>query len=767
MAAGEQTTSIVAMSESEWSEAVASAMGLEAAEDIERVANILLEYGIRPGRPRSPHRLRVLAMYFAGLKHVTATPGEGEEAGSGAHTETVPFAFAHEFSDGFTAFATDHVNDAGKSTILGVVLWALHGAPPVPTLQADVRSKWLREAAVLFEVDGVVHLTCWRVSGGVPRGALYTLASYGDVDLLQLRTDGHAAATREREIAVVSSAAHLEDADQGADDESADSEVDDVEVAWPATQLGAALAEAGRATPVVTFDNAGEFEAAVGDVMMDRLDLEPVLVYAKNPGALDASDGSVIQHGWSALSQALSIIDPTAPTVLGEHPMIIQQLMGVFLGSRWSHPTATAHRHLQKADGQLAALKRRRDVDKAENDREIGELRDQLAALHLRLSQFGDVPPFDFVMETTARANSDALAASRAYRRMLAVAADYGEAARAHAAAERDLYALTEALATKRFFHSLRPSCCPRCDAQIDTDKWARERQGHCSLCDSEFLVSQTEAVPGESESGLEQSAGDHEPDDEEDQVAALREQVVQLATRAEELSTRHDAARDERERLDDVAAQSARDLAALDRAVSEERYSVERQIARLEGRIAEREALSTSTDGAADGSILGFARNVFAAAKKLAIAKRDEEQGETVRLVSEVLTKLGYEFGIRNLEKATLRANGHLPVIKGGQDEKFSGLNAGERLRLKIALIVGLLSAGSETGRGRHPGLLVVDDLTTHEINPEDAAKIAASLSTIEGLQFLTASTMGPMLIDVVGPERVVMPPEGEVVLF
>ena len=273
---------------------------------------------------------------------------------------------------------------------------------------------------------------------------------------------------------------------------------------------------------------------------------------------------------------------------------------------------------------------------------------------------------------------------------------------------------------------------------------------------------------PAQSDGEPELSTGEQESDDEEDQVSALREQVAQLTTRADELSAVHDAARFERERLDGVAAQSAGDLAALDRSVSEERYNVERRISHLEGRIAEREELSTNTDGAPpDGSNLALARDVFAAAKKLAFARRDEEQRETVRLVSEMLTKLGFEFGIRNLEKATLRANGHLPVVKGGQDEKFSGLNAGERLRLKIALIVGLLSAGSETGRGRHPGLLVVDDLTTHEINPEDAAKIAASLSTIEGLQFLTASTLGPMLIDVVGPERVVMPAEGEVVLF
>lgn len=767
MTAEEQATSIVAMSETEWSTAVAAEIGVEAPEDIERVANVLLEGGIRPGRPRSPHRLRVLAVYFAGLKHVKRTPDDGADIGSSTQIEIVPFAFAHQFSDGFTAFATDHVNDAGKSTILGVVLWALHGAPPVPTLQADVRSKWLREAAVLFDVDGVVHLTCWRIDGGVPHGAIYTLASIGDVDLSKLRTAGHTAATRECETAMSSNETDTDNADLEMADERADSGTNDVEVLWPAAELASALATEGRATPVVTFNDEKEFEAAVGSIMMARLDLEPVLVYAKNPGALDASDGSVIQHGWGALSQALSIIDPTAPTVLGEDSILIQHLMGVFLGSRWSHPAATANRHLQKADGQLAALKRRRDVDKAENDREISEMKDQLAALRLRLNEFGDVPPFGFVMEMTARANSDAVAASQAYRRMLGAAADYGEAARAHAAAERDLYALTEALATKRFFHSLRPSCCPRCDAQINTDKWAREREGHCSLCDTEFVVSHNGDVPSENGSGLEQSPGDHQPDDEEDQIAALREQVSQLATRADELSALHDASRDERERLDGVAAQSASDLAALDRAVSQARYTVERQIAHLEGRISEREALSSNVDGAADGGVLAFARDVYAAAKKLATVKRNEEQHETVGLVSEVLTKLGFEFGIRNLEKATLKANGHLPVVKGGQAEKFSGLNAGERLRLKIALIVGLLSAGSETGRGRHPGLLVVDDLTTHEINPEDAAKIAASLSTIEGLQFVTASTLGPMLMDVVGSERVVMPTGGEVVLF
>jgi endogenous inhibitor of DNA gyrase (YacG/DUF329 family) len=762
----EEPSAFVAMSENEWSEAVAAEMGLQEPGDVERVSSVLLDNGIRPGRPRSPHRLRVLAVYFSGLKHVKITAEVGGHTQDDVPTTTVPFAFAHEFSDGFTAFATDHVNDAGKSTVLGVILWALHGVAPVPTLQADVRSKWLREAAVLFDVDGVVHQTSWRVAGGVPMGGIYTLASLTDVNLAQLRIAGIAAATLEGETTLVGDDTQpkaVEDVGIG----TGVVPKGDAEIVWPASELVAELVANGQATPATTFENAEEFEAAVGNVMLDRLDLEPVLVYAKNPGALDASDGKVIQHGWGALSQALSIIDPTAPTVLGEDSILIQHLMGVFLGSGWSHPTATAHRHLKKADGELAARRRRREVDRDGNQREIDEMKDQLAALNLRISEYGDVPPFDFVMETTGRANSDALAASQAYRRMLSAAAEWGEAERTHATAERDLFALTEALATKRFFHSLRPSCCPRCDAQIDIDKWAREKEGHCSLCDSEFLGSQAEDNGAESGSDLEQPIADHQPDEEEDQIMALREQVTQLAARAGELSSLHDIAGDERERLAGIAASSENELAALDRSVSEERYNVERQIARLEGRIAEREMLNVGAEGDRDSARAEFMRSVFAAAKKLAAAKKDDEQRETLRLVSEVLTELGFEFGIRNLEKATLRANGHLPVIKGGHEEKFGGLNAGERLRLKIALIVGLLRAGAQTGRGRHPGLLVVDDLTTHEINPDDAAKIAQSLSAIEGLQFLTASTLGPMLIDVVGSERVVMPVDGEVVLF
>lgn len=51
--------------------------------------------------------------------------------------------------------------------------------------------------------------------------------------------------------------------------------------------------------------------------------------------------------------------------------------------------------------------------------------------------------------------------------------------------AEQDLAAVREAAVTKRFWHSLKPSCCPRCDAQVQQVQWERELEGACSRSNS------------------------------------------------------------------------------------------------------------------------------------------------------------------------------------------------------------------------------------------------------------------------------------------
>lgn len=725
------------LSDRDWAETVAAALGLEKDADITRVGEVLKEAGLAAGRqPAMQHRLRVAGLYFAGIKVIRNSEDETD-------VETVPFSFQHTFDRTFTAFATDGVNDCGKSTILGVLLWGLRGVVPLPTLQGDVREDWLREVVLTVDVDGAHLVSQWRVHDGRPEGAIYLASS--PLDLSSLKDAGLATATAEWE----------------ATNEA------DVPIVWPGHDLVNGLGADGTATVLAAFESQKAFESAVAGVMMSRLDLEPVRVWQKRAGAVDKHDASIGDHGWKTLSTALAITDPTSGSVVGEEVFAVQHLMGVFLGSTWAPPRVTARWQLARAERDIAGIRRRASDDQSARRETLEKLETELAAKRVELEALGDVPEYMDVLAATETASRDAVAASHAQREWLDAAAEYGQIERDLERVSRDLHALVEAAATRRFWHSLRPSCCPRCDKEIDQEQWRREQEGHCSLCDGEF-IDLGDARAGESASeDTEDADGLVDGDESEDELAEVQAQVAEL-TRLQAAASRKDSeAKDALDRARETASASALELEQYDRASAAQRRLIEDRISVLLGRIEEREAIET----ALDDPLLEeqtFARDVFKAAGEYAEKERDKEQRQTLELVSSVITDLGQKFGVRNLMAAKLGANGHLPVTKGVSTDKFSDLPGGERLRLRIALIVGLLAAGAQTGTGRHPGLLVVDDLTSQEINRDDAAAMVKELIALTDLQVITASTYGPTLAEAAGSlGDVVMPGAGSDLMF
>lgn len=724
------------LSDRDWAETVAAALGLEDEVDIVRVGEILKEAGLTAGRPPAmQHRLRVTGLYFAGIKVIRNSDDETD-------VETVPFSFQHTFTRTFTAFATDGINDCGKSTILGVLLWGLRGVVPLPTLQGDVREHWLRDVVITFTLDGAHLVFQWRVDNGRPEGAIYV--TNDAVDLAPLRTAGLATATTEWE----------------ATDEA------NIPTVWPGQELVTSLG--GEATVLALFETQKEFESAVAGVMMSRLDLEPVRVWQKRVGAVDKHDASIGEHGWKTLSTALAITDPTSGSVLGEEVFAVQHLMGVFLGSTWAPPRVTARWQLARADRDIAGIRRRATDDQNARQETLEKLKTELATKKADLEALGDVPAYTDVLAATETASRDAVAAAQAQREWLNAAAEYGQVERDLARVTRDLHALVEAAATRRFWHSLRPSCCPRCDKEIDQEHWRREQEGHCSLCDGEF-IELGEAAPAEDGASEEADDADDLLDGEEaeDELAEVQAQVAELTRLQAEASEQDSAAKAALDAAREAATASALALEQYDRASATQRRQIEDRISVLLGRIEEREAI----DAALDDPLLEeqtFARDVFKAAGEYAEKERDKEQHHTLDLVSGVITDLGQKFGVRNLMNAKLGANGHLPVTKGVSTDKFSALPGGERLRLRIALIVGLLDAGAQTGTGRHPGLLIVDDLTSQEINHGDAAAMVKELIALTDLQVITASTYAPTLAEAAGDlGDVVTPPDGSDVMF
>ncbi|WP_020578890.1 hypothetical protein [Actinopolymorpha alba] len=760
------STRAAVLSERAWAEIVATAMGLEEPADIDRVQNVLAEAGVTAGRPPTQeHHLKVKGIYFAGIKVLRGCPSEdgGGEPGAAddaadAQVTTVPFSFLHTFGPGFTAFATDGINDAGKSTILGVLLWAIRGSAPNPTLQGDIRDSWLREAVVTLDIDGTTILIHWLIDDGRPEGGIYTVA--GDVDLAQLRAAGLWTATQEWEAA---------NHPPGNTDDAAS--INESAVIWPGQALVDDLHEAGGARILAKFENDGEFEEAVAGVMLPRMDLEPVKVWQKRPGAVDQHDATVVEHGWKTLALALAITDPTSGSVLGEQVYATQHLMSVFLGSTWSVPTVTARWQQRRAEQIVSGARRRVAEDQKARRENLDKLNDELAEAKVALDALGKVPAFLDVLAVTETASNDALAASAAQRAWLDAAVEYGEVERALDRAKQDLHALVEAAATKKFWHSLRPSCCPRCDKVIDNQQWAREQEGHCSLCDGEFIevaiAPDVDEPPAVEDSEVDATEDNEDNEDNEDEIVAVRVQVAELEKQLATASALDESTKATYDQLREAAAASAAVLAQYDKAAAAERRQMEDRISVLIGRIEEREAIDAS---ASDPNVAEheFACSVFKAAGEYAVKQRDLEQHRTLKIVSEVITDLGAKFGVRNLISAKLGANGHLPVMKGVKTDKFSDLAPGERLRLRIALIVGLLRAGDQTGTGRHPGLLVVDDLTTQEINHENAAAMTRELVAIPGLQIITASTYASTLAEAAGDAGdVVTPPEGSDVMF
>lgn len=756
------------LSEAEWATRVASEASVD---DIDRVTLALAEAGVTSGKPlQKAHTLHVTDLYFSGVKVVRKPGTEDVDESSGVgdkrrEKEELPFSFRHKFGPGMTAFATDGTNLVGKSTILGVILWAIRGTVPSPTLQPDVRMTWLREAAVALELDQTTLLIHWRIHEGRPEGGVYAVRVAADADLAALKDAGLLTARNERDLRAASVPRPDGGGDASEDPEAAES----VALTWPGELLVSRLLSEGTTQLLTSFESEEQFEAAMDGVLMPRLDLEPIKVWQRLPGAIDSHDAKIIEHGWKSLSQALAIIDPTAGSVLGEIPIITNQLLAVFLGSSWSTPVITARWQLKRAAASVAGLKRRASTDLEARKGTLTQLQNDLAEANAKLTDLGEVPAHLDVVATTQAATRDAIVLANANKEWLEASAAYGTVERELENTLADLHAVMEAAATRKFWHSLRPSCCPRCDKAIEDSQWALEKEGHCSLCGSEF--DEHPAVP--EGKGLDETSEDPEVDsedndeDREDQVVALQNQVAALEAQLVLASRTHDEAIAAHEAAKAAADASVAALEQLDRSAAAERRELVRLIDNLEGRIAERKAMVDASEHP-ELERQEFIVTVLKAALKLATDERDDENHQVLHTVSDTITKLGIEFGIRNLMSAKLNGAGHLRTIKGRTEHGFSQLAPGERLRLRIALIIGLLDAGRTTGAGRHPGLLIIDDLTSHELDSEDAAAMAKRLTRVPGLQVITASTYAPVLTEAVGESgEIVTPVFGQEVMF
>jgi hypothetical protein len=333
---------------------------------------------------------------------------------------------------------------------------------------------------------------------------------------------------------------------------------------------------------------------------------------------------------------------------------------------------------------------------------------------------------------TVAAFQVASIAVTDATAELQVVRAEHADAQAEADAAQRGALAMKESVAVRPLLGRLEPSQCPRCVHRLSEDRPAREAEGHCFVCDSpiddrpvdeaavDSVVAEAEAAAAAAE--------------------ALRLQVTRLQETVAAATTERDRARASLDEAKQREPSAAAEQALL------------REVAVVSALLDQGEDLQQDASTTAD---LERRERILRASDKEAKTRRTDAAATFRKRLGDEIVSLGRQFGIDNLTAADPKLGASLKVTIGGKQSDFGKLTPGEQLRLRIALVIGLLRIGEAEGIGRFPGLLLVDSPNSEEMVEHDAAEILRQLSAIcdetPSLQIFVASAKPDLVMEVV----------------
>lgn len=636
----------------------AQAVSKKTGAPLEVVEKALLTAGVPTiDEAALPHRLRLTRVRFDGTK---------------TGTYTGPFVFDRSFGPGLWAICTEK-NDAGKTSALEIVMWALRGRTG-SALAPDVID-WLDNVLVEATLDEEPFSVSFQLADNVPFGTL---------------TCG------------------------------------------------------GEET---AFSNDDSFEYVMSEFMLRRLGF---FEFTTGGG----SEASAAHHGWPSCSSALYLARSGLDVVLGdiESGGVAQRLLLMFAGVRWGKTHVACQTAYNEEDA------RAKEVDQttarvrsttagtiAARRQELEEIRGLLADLPAELAA-------DAEIAAAHEAWMKAIAAHGSAASELAAARNAAESSRQEAIAQRKrLQDNGEAALAQEIFRSLRPVACPRCSTEIGDDRRKAEVHDHtCSVCDRSLVPDATVIEGSVSEEDAD------EPPDEAAFEALVRQAADVDAARVAELADRVSTLG---ARLQDAAARVA--TYQRDAGTVTERRSLELRLAATEAVIEQLEALSGGPDpsspgGGSDEHLLA----ILKAATDEAKARRGEKLAQVFADANPTIVELGRKFGFDNLQDVNLDASARMTVTKGDKPRTFRRCSDGEKLRLRIAVVIALLRVAESLGVGRHPGFLLIDSIGAEETEPKDFASFVKELGLLAeelGIQIIVASARPEILTHVPTDHQIV----------
>lgn len=482
-------------------------------------------------------------------------------------------------------------------------------------------------------------------------------------------------------------------------------------------------------TVLASFNSDKQFEMVMSDFFLRAFSMEGLATWRESDS--EEKTGHAVVHGWPALSGAM-FIGTNYDVVLGDLPATTgtqARLMQMYLGVPWVSTLATAAAALKLVESGNELEARRRNQGARAKQTRVKEIEVALAEKRNALS----AQPSDETIQAELSLLSGRYSETKRQEKAMQERLDRETLAEQQANAaylqdRHELQAHLDSTAAGSIFRLLDPSCCPRCDHEIDLARKKKEAASHsCSVCgekiasseDADVLRKELEASVKASKTALDKAQKNRGLANEN--LQTLQADLESIKTKSEALTLL-------------LGSFDARKLLA-------------NEIAVLEGRLEEASFDPGNDDLTDDEAVV--LKAIVAETETRSKAVRDEFLTE----VSTSLLHFAQRFGMHSLSKAQLRGNANLILTKGGAETSFSKVTKGERLRLKVATVLAMIQVGERRGVGRHPGLIMIDSPAAQEIAPEDLRELLSGLKDIRDelphLQIFVAGVTSKAMID------------------
>jgi hypothetical protein len=500
---------------------------------------------------------------------------------------------------------------------------------------------------------------------------------------------------------------------------------------------------------VETVGTQDAFAALIGRFMLERLALPRLQVFQSSAGAPQEDgvrDGSVHTHGWPAYFSVIALASGSDSVLFGRTAIgqLPTRYMQVFLDVPFAADIMGADASAKEARQANRHAARRANADAAVRAQQWQPLRDELARAEERLAAMQAARPDLPARLLTAQESTRALLPLQARAARAQDALEQARQARLHD--ERALRRASESAAARTLFAALDPHACPRCEASIGQERRQREAQQHqCAVCAAPLHVA------------------DVDDEDREVLLTGVRQRLA--ASRAAERAAAEAVQETERDlaRAKDTADKA---IAAADREQGQADYladlrAAENDVARLRG------ALQVVSELGKSGPVDDETERILAAARKILGKLAADITRELFAELNNEIVALAKRLGITNLKSVSLDLAGKVNVLKSDNTRTtpFSQLSPGERLRLRIAVVVSLIRVGRRRGIHSHPGMLVIDSPADVEIVPGDVKILLDQLRALgsdEGLQVVIA-TAHQEIWNAFPRERILAGPNGQ----